>query len=170
MIVPVHPGRANAGLQQGGYHRMPTNRDVRPPSIHPSIQVSHTIHHTGSHRHLRRTRQDVQRSWSSEDAGFIKTSMKKPSIAPKKNATSTISTLKQPRALSPSSCSLVKGQRSLLYCKLPSTKSAQEGIIYYPSRHVCKSARTTTCSCLRVSDHTTTVACERPLIGTDADY
>lgn len=112
-------------------------------ALHPSIQVSHTIHHTGSHRHLRRTRQDVQRSWSSEDAGFIKTSMKKPSIAPKKNATSTISTLKQPRALSPSSCSLVKGQRSLLYCKLPSTKSAQEGIVYYPSRHV---------------------SCERPLI------
>ncbi|KAG2741989.1 hypothetical protein P692DRAFT_20956355 [Suillus brevipes Sb2] len=25
MIVPIHPGRVNAGLQQGGYHRMPTN-------------------------------------------------------------------------------------------------------------------------------------------------
>ncbi|KIK39976.1 hypothetical protein CY34DRAFT_296078 [Suillus luteus UH-Slu-Lm8-n1] len=65
LIVPIHPGRVNAGLQQGGYNRMPNN--VRPPSIHPSIQVSHTNHPTSSHRHLHKTRQDVQRSWSSED-------------------------------------------------------------------------------------------------------
>jgi paired amphipathic helix protein Sin3a len=34
MIVPIRPGRVNAGLQQGSYRRMPAN--VRPPSLlHP---------------------------------------------------------------------------------------------------------------------------------------
>ncbi|KAG2039287.1 hypothetical protein BDR03DRAFT_933269 [Suillus americanus] len=60
MIVPIRPGRVNAGLQQGSYRRMPTSeanvscagRDEMCRAVLNDEWVSHP-------------------TWSSEDAGFI---------------------------------------------------------------------------------------------------